>query len=117
MRPANERTRRMEEIFDKLRGAAPASYPLLADLGGSPSPGERLAAVAILQVFASEQWLPFLEKVIGSEKPFVGYHATRALQFAVGSLDPQSHPRLLEAIHQAKAALATAHVGDGTDRQ
>jgi hypothetical protein len=117
MRPSSERTRRMEEIFDKLRAAAPASYPLLAELAPSPSPGERLAAVAILQVFASEQWIPFLEGLIGSEKPFVGYQATRALQFAVGSLDPHSHPRLLEAIHHAKAALAAAHVGDGTDRQ
>jgi TIR domain/HEAT repeats len=117
MRPSDERTRRMEQIFEKMRLLATASYPLLDELSGSPSPGERLAAVAILQVFATEQYLPFLVKLVGSEKPFVGYHAVRALHFAVGSADPHVYPQLLEGIHEAQALLDSAAVGFDADRQ
>ena len=107
----------MEQIFEKMRNLAAASYPLLDELAHSPSPGERLAAVAILQVFAAEKSFPFLVKLIGSEKPFVGYHATKALRLAVGSLDPTVYPRLLEAIHKAQAALKLASVGFDSDRE
>ena len=98
MEPSQERTRRMEQIFGKMRELSTASYPLLGELSISPSPGERLAAVAILQVFATEQFLPFLIKLIGSEKPFVGYHAIKALHFAVGSSEPPVYPLLLECL-------------------
>ena len=74
----------------QMRALATASYPLLDELCNSPSPGERLAAVAILQVFATEQSLQFLVRLVGSEKPFVGYHAAKALQFAVGALDARA---------------------------
>jgi hypothetical protein len=116
MRPSNDRTRRMDEIFEKMRNLATASYPLLEELSRSPSPGERLAAVAILQVFAGEQYLPFLVKLVGSEKPFVGYNAARALRFAVASLDPHAYPQLSDAIREAQVALASASVGSDSDR-
>lgn len=114
--PSDERTRRMESIFGKMRVLATASYPLLDELASSPSPGERLAAVAILQVFASEQFLTFLVKLVGSEKSFVGYHAAKALRFAVG-LAPRAYPQLLEAIHNAQAVLKSAGVKDDAGRQ
>jgi hypothetical protein len=117
MRPSPERTDRMETIFEKMRNLATASYPLLDELSRSPSPGERLAAVAILQVFAAGQFLRFLVKLVGSEKPFVGYHATKALHFAAGALDPSLHPAILAAINQAQAELTSASVGFDTDRQ
>lgn len=56
-------------------------------------------------------------KLVGSEKPFVGYHAAKALQFAVGSLDPHLYPQLLEAIRKAQAVLTSASVGLDSDRQ
>jgi hypothetical protein len=117
MHPSNERTYRMEQILEKMRVLATASYPLLDELASSPSPGERLAAVAILQVFATAQFLPFLVKLVGSEKPFVGYHAVKALHFAVGSSDPHVYPQLLEAIRDAQALLDSAPVGFDSDRQ
>jgi hypothetical protein len=107
----------MEQIFQKMRDIATASYPLVDELASSPRPGERLAAVAILQLFAAERFLPFLVKLVGSEKPFVGYHATNALHFAVGALDSQIYPQLLDAIQEAQAALRSASVGFDTDRQ
>lgn len=117
MRPSHERTNRMEQIFEKMRNLAAASYPLLDELAHSPSPGERLAAVAILKVFAAEESFPFLVKLIGSEKPFVGYQATKALRLAVGSLDPIAYPRLLDAIHEAQVALKSASIGFDSDRE
>lgn len=117
MQPSNDRTQRMDEIFQKMRNLATASYPLLDELAGSPSPGERLAAVAILQEFADEQYLPFLVKLVGSEKPFVGYNAARALRFAVASLNPHAYPQLLDAIHEAQVGLSSASIGSDSDRQ
>jgi hypothetical protein len=117
MPPSNERTRRMEEIFEKMRLLATASHPLLHELVSSPSPGERLAAIAILQVFTNERYLPFLVKLVGSEKPFVGYQAVKALRFAVGSSAPPVYPQLLEGIREAQVLLNSAAVGFDSDRQ
>lgn len=117
MRASSERTNRMEEVFKRMLSLAVASYPLLDELSNSPLPGERLAAVAILQVFASEKYFPFLVKIIGSDKPFVGYHATRALAFAVGAIDPRAHPQLLEAIVKGKEALKSASVKEDRERE
>jgi hypothetical protein len=117
MRASSERTQRMEQIFKKMCGIATASYPLLDELAASPSPGERLAAVAILQVFSAERSIPFLVRLVASEKPFMGYHATKALRFAVGAMESTLYPQLLNAIQEAQAALKSASVGFDSDRQ
>ena len=117
MRPSNERTSQMESLFQKMRSLAAASYPLLGELAASPLPGDRLAAVSILQVFADEASLRFLVDLVGSEKPFVGYHATRALRFAVSALDSTGYACLMAELQRAQALLATAEVGFDTDRQ
>jgi hypothetical protein len=117
MQPSDERTDRMEQIFKKMRAIASAAYPLLDELADSPSPGDRLAALAILQCFAAEEFFPFLSRLVGSDKPFVSYHATIALDFAVGSVDPRAHPQLLEAIGDAQAALRSASRGFDNERE
>jgi TIR domain-containing protein/HEAT repeat protein len=117
MRASSDRTQRMEQIFQKMCGITAASYPLLDELAESPSPGDRLAAVAILQTFAAERLLPFLVKLVGSEKPFVGYHAAKALHFAVGAMESTLYPQLLSSIREAQKALTSASVGFDTDRQ
>jgi len=104
--PASDaRSRRMEQIMANMRNLATASYPLLQELAASPSPGERLAAVSILQVFASERQLQFLLSLVKGENPFVVYHALKALRVAVNSLEPQSYPALSLTIQEAKLAL------------
>ncbi|MVM35994.1 TIR domain-containing protein [Spirosoma sp. HMF4905] len=113
---SDERTKRMNQIFEKMRNLANASYPLLDELIVSPSPGERLAAVSILQVFTSLQHLQFLVQLIGKEKPFIGREAANALSFAAEAFDPKLYPQLLEAIKEAQAALKKANA-DGTHRQ
>jgi hypothetical protein len=117
MRSSTDRTQRMEQVFQKMCALATASYPLLDEFVNSPSPGERLAAVAILQAFTSERYLPFLVKMVGSEKPFIQFKVVTALHFAVGALDPHAYSQLLEAIVQAKTVLESAGVPLDTDRQ
>jgi hypothetical protein len=112
-----ERTVRLSDILHKMRALAVAAYPLLDELANSPSPGDRLAAIAILQVFATERALPFIVQVVSSEKPFVTYQALKALHFAVGALDPRFYPQLMEAMHKAQDALNSASVADDSDRQ
>jgi hypothetical protein len=116
MRPSEERTVRMQAIFAKMREIATAAYPLLDELCVSPSPGERLAAVAILGVFACERHLPFLAKLVRADKPFMGYQAARALRFAAGALDPSAFPCLAECIKQAEEALKIEGVKEDSDR-
>jgi hypothetical protein len=117
MAPSSDRTSKMEAVFQRMRGVAIASYPLLEELSNSPSPGDRLAAVSILQTIADEGSLNFLVELVGSEKPFVGYHATKALRFAVGALDMQSYPKLRDALLRAEGLLDGAAAGFDTDRR
>ena len=116
MDPGSERTQRMAEVFHRMRAMALGCYPLLPELATSPSPGERLAAVAILHIIASPDYLPFLVKTVGSDKPFVGYHAVQALHFAVSALEPASYPALVAALAEARAALHSANVNADADR-
>ena len=114
---SNERTMRMEQVFQNMRALATASYPLIEEFANSPLPGERLAAVAILQVFASPHYFSYLVELIGKEKAFVGYHAAKALQFAVSALDPRNHHVLLQTLIDAQEVLATAIPGADSERQ
>lgn len=117
MTASTDRTARMERVVAQMRALATASYPLLAELASSPSPGERLAAVAILQVFATERFFSFLVRLVASEKPFIGYQAIVALRFAVEALDPRAHEQLAEALEDARVALESASGGFDNDRQ
>ena len=117
MPASNERTQRMEDILLKMRGLATASYPLLDELAASVSPGDRLAAVAILQVFATDRYFDFLARLVETEKPFVGYHAALALRFAASAIDPIACAPLHAAIRRAQAALDAGNIRADADRQ
>jgi hypothetical protein len=117
LRPSDFRTNKMQEVFERMNQIATASYPLLEELKRSPSPGDRLSAVAILQTFADAASLDFLVELIGSQKPFVGYHAAKALRFAVSSIDTSSYSQLLDAIRRGSLQLEAAAAGFDSDRQ
>jgi HEAT repeat protein len=106
----------MEEVFQRMRALATAAVPLLDELASSPLPGDRLGAVAILQVFASSEHLPFLVERVGTERPFVGYHAAKALAFAVEAVDPGTYPSLRQALENGRNALRSAAAGMDSDR-
>lgn len=99
------RTRRMEVVASQMRTLAQGSFALLPELVASDSPGNRLAAVTVLQVIPEPEYLPWLVERIAAEKPFIGYHAAVALLAAARELPDGDLPRVEEALIQAEAAV------------
>ena len=116
MRPSNERTSQMESLFQKMRSLAAASYPLLGELAASPLPGDRLAAVSILQVFADEASLRFLVDLVGSRTLcWLPRDASPAICCQRARFDRLRMP--MAELQRAQALLATAEVGFDTGSQ
>jgi hypothetical protein len=98
----NDRTQRMELVASKMRSLALRAYPLLGDLMGSESAGQRLAAVSILEAIPNADHLPWLAERISVEKAFIGYHAAIALLNAARSFrTSENHVAVQEAVRQA----------------
>jgi Domain of unknown function (DUF4062) len=101
---SDERTRKLEGIYTEMRARAPFFYGLLTGLVNSPSPGERLVAVAVLERFPTADYLLWIADRLdpAGDTPFIRYHAAVALLVAVRVLD-RSECRLLEvAVRAAK---------------
>jgi hypothetical protein len=80
--------------------------------------GERLAAVALLEVKPKLEYVDWLAARVGTEQPFVGYHAALALRFPARAFGASDHDRVSKAIRDAKSALQTAPgYQPGTDRE
>lgn len=108
MLPGDERTRRMEVVMSKMRTLGLAIFPWRLNLMNSDSPGERLAAIAALQVRPDYEALTWLGDRLRTEKPFVGYHAAVALVQAARSSDAPAHlPALTAAVDHAKIQAAS----------
>jgi len=117
MTPSSARTDKMQEVFDRMKALANAAFPLLPDFVTSHSPGEKLAAVSILECFGNSKYFGFLVDLVRSEKPFIGFHAARALEFAVSAIEPRYYPQLRQGIDDALDALNTAVPGFDSDRR
>jgi hypothetical protein len=115
MKASDARTRKMGTIASRMRSLALSSYPLLPELVGSSSAGERLAAVSILELIPDPKYLPWLAERLPVEKPFVGYHAALALLSAVRTLGHSHYEELKVAVKTAKEGL-TKGPGLPTDR-
>lgn len=105
MSPGDERTRRMEVVVTKMRTLGLAAYPYLSEFVRSPSPGERLAAIAILQVSPDPQYWDWLADRLREEQPFLGYHAAVALLTAVRASTPADRDGLEGSLSKAKESL------------
>jgi hypothetical protein len=104
-----ERTRQMAAVFAKMKAAAPDGQGLIEELMGSSSPGTRLAAIAILQMFPKPETLDWLAARLDNpdvEKPFVGYQAAVALAEAVRALSKDDCPKIAAAFKKAKTLAA-----------
>ncbi len=104
------RTRRMTAVFSRMKAKAPAVRALLNEFEKSESPGIRLAAIAILQMFPNVEHLDWLATRLdnpGSEKPFVGYQAAVALLDAVQGLPLEECGRLRAALEKAMILAQT----------
>ncbi|MBV8772924.1 MAG: hypothetical protein JO166_11440 [Deltaproteobacteria bacterium] len=109
----DERTRRMETVVTKMRTLSRAALPLLLELTRSPSPGERLAAIATLQMAPRPDYLSWLAERFRTEKPFIQFHAAVALLSAARVLDHSHASDLKVAIRSAREAIGELK---GSDR-
>jgi hypothetical protein len=105
MDSGDPRTRKMEVVVSKMRALGLAGYPMLPELAASASPGQRLAAVVILQSIPNPDYIPWLAQRLRVDAPFVGYHAAVALLTAVRALHTSHRQELRKAIAAAKKDL------------
>jgi hypothetical protein len=96
------RTARLAALVNEMRALAEAGAPLLGELMQSPSPGERMVAVAFLGVRPDAAALPWLAERFGVERLFVQYQAAVALRAAAEHLDGPRLTDVLEAIDEAR---------------
>lgn len=108
MAPGDERTRKLGVVVGKMRTLGVACRPFTEELAESHSPGERLAAVVVLQMNPNPARLGWLAKRLAEEPPFVGYQAAVALLTAARLADPTTRPAALQAVRDARAALGPA---------
>jgi hypothetical protein len=106
------RTRQMEIIVTKMRSVALAATPLLRSLADSRVPGERLAAISILQVTPQTEYVEWLGERCLEDQPFLVYHAAVALLTSVRTLDCVHRPRLEGAIQKGLAHLGNKQSTD-----
>lgn len=99
------RTRHMTAVFSRMKAKAASVHPLPDEFEKSNSPGTRLAAIAILQMFPETAHLHWLANRLDNpeiEKPFVGYQAAVALLEAVRALPAKECAHLIAALTTAK---------------
>jgi len=113
MSSGDERTRRMEGIFSRMKIEAPKVKDLLSSFQESSSAGERLIAIAVLNMFPNANHLDWLAERMDpeQEKPFVSYHAAVALLDAVINLPAENCTELRNALARARE-LALRLKGD-----
>jgi hypothetical protein len=115
MPSGDARTRRMEVVMSKMRAIGRAAFPMRYELIQSPSPGQRLQAIASLQVHPDFDLLEWLADRIRVEKPFVGYHAVVALNTAARDAHAREHLNELEIVLE-RAKQASQGLSPDTDR-
>jgi len=113
MSAGDERTRIMEGVFSRMKITAPKVQGSLSAFQQSGSAGERLMAVAVLDMFPEANQLAWLAERLDpeQEKPFVAYHAAVALLDAVTNLPSEDCAKLEVALAEAKR-LALRLKGD-----
>jgi len=100
---SSERTRMLDAVVSRMRVLASAASWLLPSLAAGSTPGERLAAIAILQIEPDAAYIPWLEGRFRGEHPFLKYHAAVALRNAAGSLPAGDSPALRHAVETGLA--------------
>lgn len=114
MPPGQARTRAMTQVLVKMRTLGRAAEHLLDELKQSAAAGDRLAAVAIMQIDPGKADIEWLVARFGSEKPFVFYQSAIALLNVARSDDRE---RAAAAVEAARRAKNTIEAFDGpTDR-
>jgi hypothetical protein len=102
MSPGPDRTRAMNGVVSKMRTLALAADIFLDTfMGSAKSPGQRLAAVCILQLKPQMSAVPWLVERIRVEQPFVFFHASIALLSTVRRFGAGDNTALASALQSA----------------
>ena len=105
-----ERSRAMTEVLVKMRTIGPALSHLIGELKGSDSPGERLAAVAMMQLDPDLLDLDWLLERFRVDPPFLFFQSAFALKNAARLLGPEEDIRIRQT---ADKALVQVRCYDG----
>jgi hypothetical protein len=95
----------MEEVTSEIRQLALIAYPMIDELTASASAGERLAAIAFLQIRPAAKWLDWLADRFATETPFVRFQAALALRNAARGVAEGDKIALRTAITKSKKLL------------
>jgi hypothetical protein len=101
-----DRTRELDNLVAQMRVLAVAGGESREVLMASSSPGERLVAIAFLQVRPDVAALPWLTERFAIERPFVQYHVALALKCSAEQLPAIELDRVAQAIDDARKTLA-----------
>jgi hypothetical protein len=112
MTPGDARTRSMTRIVVQMRRIGLAALPALRQFSESASPGERLAAIAILQTRFDPAYIHWLAECVINEVPFVGFHAAIALFQASKIVGEPARSELQVELERVKKALAAKGYAD-----
>jgi len=111
------RTRAMSRVVVQMRRIGLAALPILRQLSESGSPGERLAAIAILQTRFDPAYIHWLAECVINEVPFVGFQAAVALFQASKIVGDPVRKELQVELQRAKDALAARNYTDANRDQ
>jgi hypothetical protein len=95
-----DRTRAMTRVVVKMRTLAPSLVSFIDIYKASRSAGNRLAAVAMMQMEPHVADLDWLKNRFSSEQPFIFYHAALALQNVANILRTPEDSRRLRLVGQ-----------------
>jgi hypothetical protein len=105
MSPGADRTRAMNAIVARMHTLAVLARPLLPLFATSDRPGKRLAAITILELNPSLDYVDWLVERMSKETPFLLFHASLALREIVYEYYDFAGPGLREAISRALEVL------------
>ena len=112
MDSGDTRTRKMEIVVTKMRSYASAAAPSLRTLADSKPNGDRLAAIAVLQVYPRADYIDWLGAQCLDRQPFLAYHAAVALLTSVRALGERNRQALQSAIDNGLKGLGAKHDTD-----
>lgn len=105
MPASSERTREMSQILRRMTTLALAAGRYIDEFANSQSPGERLVAVAILQIRFDARYTDWLVRRVVEEKPFVGFQAAGALLLGNRMLSGSEKDKLQALVRAAQQEL------------
>jgi hypothetical protein len=116
MSSGNDRTRVMAALFSRMKALAPKVRAAVTRFEESNSPGMRLMAVAILNMFPSVEHLDWLAQRLDpkTERPFLAYQSEVGILEAVVGLPAEDCGKLRTALATAKGLAS--QLKENTDR-